>query len=847
MPEKYTGDQPYLETQLIDWILHCAELNECSDYAATFANITSEKKIAAHLEHLQEINRDHENTFSAGQIREIASNIMISMKNAIASDNQLFICWQLIAQEGENADFKCSLKSIQEALDSMNSPKVHTGLYQQDFYRTLCLHNSSSGRPAVTLDDVFIMPNVHINGQDEPVPADECVRRFLHESRDNILLLEAHGGYGKSSFVSYMSVHQQEIFRHRKPYIIRLREFTGDRDCPFSIDQLYDRICEKIGHTDQIEGNAVLIFDGLDELSVITGNTEIEKRSAEIFLQLCDFLKERMGRKIIITSRPSHIHANDLQQSIFDKNRTGNAFGDNDPVVQYAEYCRYTESQRQDFAEKLMRADLSITRNDFGCNYIYGLEDGADGADIIYGSPFIMYLICAAKNANKISVVTEEGIQNRWLLFRQVFHDIYPHSAYDIKRDKKVPQDKMELLYEVVCEMAYRMYKSRYKKNVIHHDEMDDIVRTVLEENRKFGSLPEGPDTAEGTKGLIRLLGQNAALCCYMNQKENGALEFAHNHIRDFFLCEYILIGLNRRYADGCDTHDKGAVVADWMSEKFMYADIHNTFLYVNGKKAECAIYDFLKSASLILEEACKNFGEHIGEENLHFVFDRYLKTGGLCAYTYSADYKLSVNTAASNSLQNAIFIFSKLYAYKLAYDKKHIRWFGAVEIKKANEKAETESVLEILKYDLNRADFSGTDLSYLTLDHGDLDYANFSNSNLYGVRFEHTDMRNAIFNKVNLGFARLNDSFLVNAKFIGTNLVRARLINADLQYADFSDADLQHADFSGADLRGADLRTAKNLEDAFLKGAKYTLRSGGDVTRFPPNFNPRQHGMEEV
>ena len=95
-----------------------------------------------------------------------------------------------------------------------------------------------------------------------------------------------------------------------------------------------------------------------------------------------------------------------------------------------------------------------------------------------------------------------------------------------------------------------------------------------------------------------------------------------------------------------------------------------------------------------------------------------------------------------------------------------------------------------------------------------------------------------------------------------GANLYWASLGDADLSFANLSDADLRGAtldraicrntNFRGANmgrdnlggrtiLRGADLRTA-DLIDTVLDGAVYD-----NGTKFPPDFDPRQHGMIHV
>lgn len=122
-----------------------------------------------------------------------------------------------------------------------------------------------------------------------------------------------------------------------------------------------------------------------------------------------------------------------------------------------------------------------------------------------------------------------------------------------------------------------------------------------------------------------------------------------------------------------------------------------------------------------------------------------------------------------------------------------------------------------------------------------------------------HTDrsvLRPAELREVNLTEADLRLESLIGLDFRGARLRGANLEEARLYQCCFDGADLvgcrlagawlHGASFKGADLRGADFRgrggnralTTGRMEGAHFFGARYNA-----ATRWPPGFNPAEHG----
>ena len=136
----------------------------------------------------------------------------------------------------------------------------------------------------------------------------------------------------------------------------------------------------------------------------------------------------------------------------------------------------------------------------------------------------------------------------------------------------------------------------------------------------------------------------------------------------------------------------------------------------------------------------------------------------------------------------------------------------------------------------LERADLSGSDISYVYLDGANLSGANLSDVDLSNAILSDVDLvctnltraklRDTLLFDANLSNANLGYADLSGASFSRANLSRAILIAANLSRADFRDADL-----IGADLRDADLSGVK-LSDAILLRVDLSSVRPGTLTQ---------------
>lgn len=102
------------------------------------------------------------------------------------------------------------------------------------------------------------------------------------------------------------------------------------------------------------------------------------------------------------------------------------------------------------------------------------------------------------------------------------------------------------------------------------------------------------------------------------------------------------------------------------------------------------------------------------------------------------------------------------------------------------------------------RADLSGLDLSGADLSSRDLRYALFVGSRLVKASFEDTLLERADFSGADLTEAILSKADLCQANLVGASLRSARGVGANFSGADLRRARMSFAKFDGAQFKGA-------------------------------------------
>lgn len=193
-------------------------------------------------------------------------------------------------------------------------------------------------------------------------------------------------------------------------------------------------------------------------------------------------------------------------------------------------------------------------------------------------------------------------------------------------------------------------------------------------------------------------------------------------------------------------------------------------------------------------------------------------------------------------NLQQAILIETNLsYANLSGADLEQANLYraklnGAI-VKQANLK---ESNLR--KADLRNADFYQANFQQARLQHADLRESNLFMADLAQSRLRYSDLRNA-----NLGFSRLIEARLQNARLCDANLSSADLTRADLRNCRLNGVDLNRAIVKDANLSAAQLAESDLADCQALESANWANAVFDKETSFPENFQPKNHGLNNL
>ena len=423
---------------------------------------------------------------------------------------------------------------------------------------------------------------------------------------------------------------------------------------------------------------------------------------------------------------------------------------------------------------------------------------------------------------------TSNALKNEWAVYRQIFYRELSETEYnqifqDISHRHSI-QEYRDLLYRVSEEIAWYLYQ-RDNENLLVPD--SEIKRII-------GEL----DISEGERKTVE---RCFALCGYWKANTGrGCVEFYHNNIRDFFLCEKLMRELNRAYEDYGDAlRDEHRDITPFLRrlcELFQYGKLEKTVLFFIRQRAAYAD----KEPDLCVDTEREQHHTARIFENLLFRGDCYSVCLG------QTEKENPVKTVA-HILGNTVALYRHIYE-PLLNDGEYIRWWTNAE---AVNKDGTfhQLATEILEY-AGSSDLHGTNLRSADLHGASLEGANLTDANLHGVdlggkNLRRVDLRSADLYGANLHGADLQGAQMQDADLQGADLQGADLYGADLQgaklyrvnlrdahflchahlhyahlrYADLHGADLRYADLQGADLRGADLRGA-DLRGADLRGA---------------------------
>lgn len=616
-----------------------------------FKSIDSFTSLQELTEHIAKTSKEMGLYLDKNDFTRITDNISDEFNNVLLDDryDKLYKCFML-RRETNNLDkeIRDIKKLLNEIYDRAFQLKTDNKSYALNYIESLFMHTQGI---SISLKNIFVVPNIHnkhkrnydsstidsirnfVNKHKEYYEPDaiDALRDFMNEDY-RVLFIEGCGGYGKSSIVSFLAYNYLfnsandniSFLVNRQLIIVRLRECTGE-------SSKINAIKNRLNKIDAIEKDAVLIFDGLDELCMIdNGDGSVIAK---------DIIKAFRGgnRKIIITSRPTCVNYNYMDSLNIS--------------YEVIEICCFDETKRIKFADSFSEIDKKHME---AVEYVKNLPLNKKKNESIYGSPFLLYLILSGG-------INEEEKENSWLLMHRLFHDdlFNPPYSYDRCVDKRIAK----VIYQVNCDIAYEMFKSKNQKLFMTTNELKQL-------------LPESD--------VNNLIKKSHGLFSYMRKSLEGTVEFVHNHIRDYFLCEKILMEINNWYSDQTlDGYQIASNLCDLLKYDYFTDEVKQfigeAMQYCDAMRNKANVqYDEDYSLYRTILDKCD-------VTPLSYVFDWFYKSGGAVKYAFTSSNGYDYKSFSKIVVDNSSCVYRNIYKLKLKKGE-YLRWFSDKMLKKAEK-----------------------------------------------------------------------------------------------------------------------------------------------------------------
>ena len=286
----------------------------------------------------------------------------------------------------------------------------------------------------------------------------------------------------------------------------------------------------------------------------------------------------------------------------------------------------------------------------------------------------------------------------------------------------------------------------------------------------------------------MKLLAERCyALCNYWKaDSSDGMVEFYHNNIRDFFLCEKIYREMNSIYNRfKTDSQYNSREAATTLCELFHFDILETTvnkFLLLRTKSdLKCGNQEFPS--------------HEVIQEHLPEIFELMLTDGTIF------DVKKSKNPI--QFILNVLTCTAQIYRHvyePFLWDNRLIKWWNSVS--EVNKNGMIPQVFRAVFCQVPTALDSN---SMLLLDSESM-LTMASNGDFCGIDLQSCDLRNISFQSSKICNANFENTILCGCDFSNSILSDSNFTNADMQYVKLLGADMRRCILSGANLRGTDL-----------------------------------------
>ena len=393
--------------------------------------------------------------------------------------------------------------------------------YKEIFEAPLFLHRE---KPEVCLRNLFVPHRFKIaerkaNAQTDmrlsKDSMDECLARFVRDKEARFRFIEGDAGCGKSSLTAYLSWHYEQddatakdIFGDAQLITVRLRNIDvptgGRKDERLTLGVLRFLYGDKESDKEIIKrfresGACVLLLDGYDELCTTDSIDNPEAALGTL---------KNLDCKIIVTTRPNYIRFQHFEKAYW-----------------HIALEHFNGEQRWGWLERYQNCGQTLGK----INRKYLERIGKSNTAGICDTPMGLYMVAAGH-------FTPDMLENEWAVYRRIFYRELSATEYNQIFQDVSPQhgvrEYQDLLYRVSEEIAWYLYQRNNEILLVPDSEIARIISELeLNEDKR------------------KIVERCFALCGYWKANTGrGCVEFYHNNIRDFFLCEKLMRELNGTY-----------------------------------------------------------------------------------------------------------------------------------------------------------------------------------------------------------------------------------------------------------------------------------------------------------
>lgn len=430
--------------------------------------------------------------------------------------------------------------------------------YARNFEEPLFMHTYTDSR--VTLKQLYIAPAFTRYERVDGFQSGDVGEYRLYESRDlegslcnyvrskkytreRFLFIEGGAAIGKTSLVSRLcwiyrnqrGVSEGILGKH--PLVcVRLRELDFQKAESAEQVLLHYLGIPDIATFEHCYPESLLVLDGADELIMVRG---IPHGSVEEFL--LELQRKFRSHKFLITTRPHFLNLEKFRSSLFQYRKI--------------ELLHYDEQMRAEWLKRYKACGQNVPeKTELFIRSFRGREDNG-----IVDTPLALYLLAQCDAESDL-------LGNQWALFRRIFSEAILKGEYNANfAESAALMDERSgaINYRAVQAIAFRIFRNASEER--YYLTQKEIMEAISECNLEDLS----PERVRET----------CVLCAYWkNVGSIGALEFYHNNIRDFFLCEYLC----RHLIEGLKAPEPLEELVPMLCRVLCHADIcHSTWRQV--------------------------------------------------------------------------------------------------------------------------------------------------------------------------------------------------------------------------------------------------------------------------